>query len=513
MVCKYGKTLLSIALLGALFSFATFFALEKWEEHKFTMLLEQETRQQAHHIHHLMNEGKNAEDALRSSIASHKIPRGIKLVLTIGGGQQYIHETRTNSAINFGQKTVATIGDIELVGYPTYKLMSDHKTLIPYAAGIIILAGFALLAWTAKENIEKACLAATNEKAEKALEEARGANANLEDALIEVRKSSNEIETALGKYIEITGRIALFSGLGNALHSIDTYRKDFLIEAIKRIFLFVEQNSGKGVIFMLEEGGLISKAKIGIEQAETDNCLLNCAHAISNKKESFNCQKHCYYCIPIVCEDTVIGVLYLEMKQDSSPAVMDAFLVPIIGETLGAIIEKKKLTDELDKQASFDKLTNLPNRRTFDKILLIAYGDVKRHGAMIALVALDLDYFKKINDTYGHETGDEILRVVARKLSEHIRGSDIISRRGGDEFTCILRGFAKSRLALRKKIEDMINAVSEPINIGDGICARIGMSAGGIFIDGGLSLKANLEKADDLLYRAKKERGVFVFGE
>jgi diguanylate cyclase (GGDEF)-like protein len=98
----------------------------------------------------------------------------------------------------------------------------------------------------------------------------------------------------------------------------------------------------------------------------------------------------------------------------------------------------RKQMAELEARADIDPLTNLPNRRAFERDLARSLAYIKRHRTGAALLYLDLDNFKRINDRYGHAAGDEMLRAVARVLGRHVRESDIVARIGGDEFALLL---------------------------------------------------------------------------
>lgn len=98
----------------------------------------------------------------------------------------------------------------------------------------------------------------------------------------------------------------------------------------------------------------------------------------------------------------------------------------------------RKQMAALAARADIDPLTDLPNRRAFERELARSVAHVKRHGAIAALLYIDLDDFKHVNDAHGHAAGDRMLRAVARVLSRHVRESDIVARLGGDEFALLL---------------------------------------------------------------------------
>ncbi len=102
------------------------------------------------------------------------------------------------------------------------------------------------------------------------------------------------------------------------------------------------------------------------------------------------------------------------------------------------LLDFKAYLDTCEEQASTDHLTGLANRRRFERQLEREVARTARHGRAFCLVTLDIDHFKRVNDTYGHETGDEAIKTLARVLQQGTRGIDLASRIGGEEFAVIL---------------------------------------------------------------------------
>jgi len=173
--------------------------------------------------------------------------------------------------------------------------------------------------------------------------------------------------------------------------------------------------------------------------------------------------------------------------------------------------EVKSRTEDLEYQAHHDFLTTLPNRVLFNDRLAQAIYNNKRSGTKVALLFIDLDHFKEINDSLGHDIGDEVLKITTQRLKGVIRDKDTLARLGGDEFTIILGDLkqAQSSSILAKKILDVLQ---EPINILDHVLhvsSSIGIS---IYPDDGLSTQNLLKYADTAMYKAKDEgRNNFQF--
>ena len=155
--------------------------------------------------------------------------------------------------------------------------------------------------------------------------------------------------------------------------------------------------------------------------------------------------------------------------------------------------------------AVHDRLTGLPNRRLFDDRLSQAVGAARRHGRTGALLLLDLDQFKPVNDKYGHRAGDVVLMRAAQRLSGLVRGSDSVSRLGGDEFALILQEIASPEEAVRVA-RRAIEALGELIPLDDGQNVVVGASLGvAVFplAEGSETLGALFDRADRALYQSK----------
>ncbi len=117
----------------------------------------------------------------------------------------------------------------------------------------------------------------------------------------------------------------------------------------------------------------------------------------------------------------------------------DAALLAVEVERLQQeLAEARRQLAALEARADVDPLTELPNRRAFERELARSLAYVKRHGTGAALLYLDLDDFKRVNDRHGHSAGDAMLRAVASVLGRHVRESDVVARIGGDEFALLL---------------------------------------------------------------------------
>lgn len=160
--------------------------------------------------------------------------------------------------------------------------------------------------------------------------------------------------------------------------------------------------------------------------------------------------------------------------------------------------------------ALHDALTDLPNRTLFENRLEHGLVQAKRHGRTLAVLFLDLDGFKKINDAHGHDVGDDVLKTTANRLREHARGDDTVSRFGGDEFLYLLTEIDGDKHA-KLIVQKIANAIQLPYRLGIGeliVKPSIGVA---IFPRDGTSASALIKSADTAMYTAKRGKLVYAF--
>lgn len=175
----------------------------------------------------------------------------------------------------------------------------------------------------------------------------------------------------------------------------------------------------------------------------------------------------------------------------------------MIGNVLKVRAENLKLTRALHHQATHDGLVNLPNQREFNARLVAAAQSCAGLHTTLALLFIDLDRFKEINDTGGHAAGDEALRRVAQLLKEHLRSSDTAARLGGDEFAILLPGSSREH-AERTAAKILAAIEGFALHWDGGKCFRLGASIGLAYSDsGGHDATALLRAADAACYAAK----------
>lgn len=179
------------------------------------------------------------------------------------------------------------------------------------------------------------------------------------------------------------------------------------------------------------------------------------------------------------------------------------------------VTARKSESDRIRQMAYHDTLTGLPNRRLFDERIGHTLAHAKRVGYPIALMFVDVDHFKQINDTHGHDVGDEILKSVADRMAQCLRQTDTLSRVGGDEFVILLTEVKKPGDA-KGVAEHILETVSQPLHIHTHNF-RITLSIGVAIFNGDIETETVAEltkKADLALYEVKSagRNGVHVFG-
>jgi diguanylate cyclase len=161
---------------------------------------------------------------------------------------------------------------------------------------------------------------------------------------------------------------------------------------------------------------------------------------------------------------------------------------------------------KMEHMAKHDALTGLPNRWLFDEQFEQSLRLAKRSESELTLLMIDLDNYKEINDMEGHLVGDEVIKEVGRRFAETLRGSDLVSRWGGDEFAILLYDVCQQK-DVEKVVEKIFAAYQEPIEVGEQ-SFRINMSVGvACYPAHGDEMVPLIKHADAALYRAKSERG------
>lgn len=214
-----------------------------------------------------------------------------------------------------------------------------------------------------------------------------------------------------------------------------------------------------------------------------------------------------------IAEDRTVGLAIgcVLLRRDGTELGIEDSAAPIHdrdGAVTGAVIvfrdvvRSRLMSERMAHLALHDHLTGLANTVLLQERLNQVVSLARRHCQKIALLFIDLNLFKAVNDKYGHDFGDEVLRMIARRLEACVRDSDTVCRRGGDEFVILLTEIACRRDAARVA-SSVLAAISEPLTIGHE-CARVSASIGiSFYPDHGHHIDALMRRADLAMYDVK----------
>jgi len=215
--------------------------------------------------------------------------------------------------------------------------------------------------------------------------------------------------------------------------------------------------------------------------------------------------------VPLIGAQGTFGILGTQARDPRRFSEEDVNFLQSVGNILAVAIERKNAEDRLAYLAQFDALTGLPNRHLFLNRLTLTMAHARRSGLPMAMLFIDLDRFKLVNDTQGHSAGDKLLKEAARRLTQCIRSGDTACRFGGDEFGAIVSELSKpgdAGLVAQK----VLDSLSLPFHV-DGqetyVTASIGIT---LFPDDGDNPEALIMNADTAMYRAKEQgRNTYQF--
>ena len=181
-----------------------------------------------------------------------------------------------------------------------------------------------------------------------------------------------------------------------------------------------------------------------------------------------------------------------------------------LAESNRALATTREAETVARQRALHDFRTGLPNRELFDTRLEQAMAMAKRHGWTLALMFLDLDGFKRINDLHGHATGDKVLKEIAMRLSRHVREEDTVCRNGGDEFLYLLVN-PQGAENVERIARHIVDRISQPVQVSDlqlVVQASVGIA---MYPRGARSADALVSLADSAMYQAKRNGAGYAF--
>ncbi len=204
----------------------------------------------------------------------------------------------------------------------------------------------------------------------------------------------------------------------------------------------------------------------------------------------------------IAAYEEPLGVLACYPQQPAQPNETDKLLLQRMSNLAAITLERHKRIERIRFLAMHDPLTGLPNRSLLNELLGRNLRRACREGNKFALMFIDLDGFKEINDQHGHDAGDDLLSILSGRMTDQLRGTDTCARIGGDEFVVMLET-VQSVQAIESVAQKILTAMSTPVQRGQmqlQVSASIGVA---IYPEDGMSADALLTQADDAMYKAK----------
>jgi diguanylate cyclase (GGDEF)-like protein/PAS domain S-box-containing protein len=211
--------------------------------------------------------------------------------------------------------------------------------------------------------------------------------------------------------------------------------------------------------------------------------------------------------VPLTTSTGVQGALVIQNRHGApSYSAKDQQLLHYISTQIATAIQRARMHAQLEFLSRYDPLTRLPNRSLLSDRIATALARARRDKGRVALLYLDLDKFKQVNDTHGHAVGDQLLQAVAARISGCIRESDTVSRIGGDEFVILLETLDQplQAHAVANKIREAFHQPLQLDVLGLAIVPSIGIA---LYPDDGDAEQHLLERADRAMYQAKRDGG------
>ena len=339
-----------------------------------------------------------------------------------------------------------------------------------------------------------------------------------EEALRQVHlRQRNQLEATESRAKEVT----LLAQMGALLHACATREEAcrIIARSIGELFpglsaaLYLSNQSTDDLQPVIGQGALARSAtpmaagdcwalrRGQVHVVDRDAGDLRCAHAADYKARTL--------CVPLLAQGTALGVLHIrdaaahtEGEEPALPA--SQALAETVAEQAALSLANLKLREELQELSISDPLTSLYNRRFAQETLTREIHRAHREQGSIGVITLDIDYFKRVNDRFGHDAGDAVLKAVAAELQTSVRGGDIACRMGGEEFAIMMPGASLN--VARQRAEHLRAAVAAlRVRHAQVDLPAVSMSCGvAAFPDHGVTADALLRASDQALYRAKE---------
>lgn len=337
----------------------------------------------------------------------------------------------------------------------------------------------------------------------------------LED-LKQTRKTLTEQNKRLSSLHQISSDIAetldqdqlferIMSSMGNLIALEDDWPMGIFLVDPDGGMRLVANRGGSDDFITAHEGMrvgdcLCGRAALG-EIVTTSDCTCDPRRTITAGASA----PHGHLILPLRAKDRVVGVFYYHLPPDGSPTEMELETFVAISNQIGMAIDNARLYEEMRDLSIRDALTGLNNRRQFLTLLEAELSRGERFQRPLALLMIDIDFFKRVNDIYGHQAGDAVLKEVAQLLKINTRLVDEVCRYGGEELAVLL---PETGTGMALQVAERLRSAIEqtPFDVGDGRSIHITASVGVAFCgDEGESVESLISAADGALYTAKRE--------
>lgn len=303
-----------------------------------------------------------------------------------------------------------------------------------------------------------------------------------------------------------------------------------VLDQVVREAMYLIKNSHEAHIYLYEDGNLVFGA--ALDENGTKNKQVSIprpnglSNAVARQKKMIiaeDMETHALFVsapkvwkgsiigLPLLVGESVVGIMNLVRSRKGEFTDPEIRLLMLLANQAAIAINNAHLHQMVNRQARSDAVTQLPNRRALDERLEEAIQLSNRSGRPFSVVMMDLDRFKTVNDTFGHDTGDDVLRQIANALKESLRTTDFLARFGGDEMTLILAETDLVQASIvTQKIQDQLKIFD--IHLPNEQITRLSVSGGiALYPQHADTAPALIRAADAALYRAKKyARGTFV---
>ncbi len=339
-----------------------------------------------------------------------------------------------------------------------------------------------------------------------------------------LRKAGDDLNAGMAELERRNNEISVLGQMARALESTASTRESLEVIAVYCAKL-LPHTSGELLLFRNSRDALEKSAQWGDAQSSEDmidpgDCWalrrgrphkvehagdLCCSH-YEKTQEQFRS----HLCVPLTAQGEVLGLICMEPRRGGEAAMPeidanDEKLALAMAEQVSLALSNAKLREVLKHQSIVDPLTGLFNRRYMDETLSRELSRAARKSMPLSCVMLDVDHFKKINDTFGHEAGDAVLHSIAQRLKANVREGDLVCRFGGEELVLIMPECGKQDAFERaEKIRAALNAFD--VVHGDKRIGRVSASFGvASFPQDGKDAQGLLEAADQAMYDAKNK--------